>query len=143
MPRLSPEAVSQTHANCARLSEGDHGRGGGLDAIVENILDRDGGLELRRDRTRGEQVEHEEAAQRKLIEVVVELYRRPPRLHAGERSIGYLQRGLVARHLRRARSGRQRRVGEEIAGARRPAVPPHARVLELRAARPAAYEILA
>src|SRR5207253_8110125 len=97
MPRLSPEAVSQTHANRARLAEGDHGRGGGLDAIVENILDRDGRLELRRNRTRGEQVDHEEAAQWKLIEVVVELHRRPSRLHAGERSIGNLQRSLVAR----------------------------------------------
>ena len=81
------------------------------------------GVEARRDRVRREEVGDGVAAQRELVEVVVELHRRPARLHAGaaaRRRERELQRGGVARHLRQALAGEiaagDGGVAEEVAG---------------------------
>ena len=63
----------QSDAGRARLAERDDRRGRGLDAPVEEVLDRHDRLEMRADGMRREDVRNRRAPQRELIEVVVEL----------------------------------------------------------------------
>src|SRR6266849_5917658 len=96
MRRLSPEFVSQSGSDGARLPVGDHRSGAGLDVTVEEILHSNGDIDVPHDGMRGEEIEDEVAAQWKLIDVIVELHRRPAGLRAEERAIRDLERGLIA-----------------------------------------------
>src|SRR5439155_6380847 len=143
MRRLSPEFVSQSGPDGARLAERDDRRGASLDAAVEEILHSHGQMDTPGDGMRGEEIEDEVAAQWKLIDVIVELHRRPAGLRAEERAVRGLERGLIARHLRNPLAVVDARVGEEPAGGESP-VARHAEVaVDLHAARAAAAVVLA